>query len=244
MAQPAYCEPRQAMAGWSVHTCTPGRRRPSNSTDVKLSRPALPMQISARRRPASSPPGASMPQAMSRAPFPSVEATTPRATASATMASAIAAARSLSRSEPPSTLASGGMRFPYENLPLPGNRSVARVALIGPVLLFIGDAEPERRQVPCIYAQESGVVRAGIRERRQESNRRQRDDRTPGDPGAGPKLGPAAQENGSALHLQAGEVPHLAAHRDEPSSHPHSDFEARRALDEDHPALIPERLPR
>ncbi len=68
MAQPAYWLAMHADTGWSVATSTAGSQRPPRSTLVKdtVARPAR--QISASRRPASSPPGARTPQSSTRAP--------------------------------------------------------------------------------------------------------------------------------------------------------------------------------
>src|ERR1700738_4683809 len=72
--------------------------------------------------------------------------------------------------------ASGVSCLPDENLPFAWDRRVARVTLIGSVLVFKGDGEPERREVPCVQTQEHGVVRGSIGERRHEPDGRQGND--------------------------------------------------------------------
>src|SRR5262249_11696695 len=44
---------------------------------------------------------------------------------------------------------------------------------------------------------------------------------------------PALQEDGAALHLQAGEVTHGSFHCNDASLHPHADFHACRSVDDD-----------
>jgi hypothetical protein len=68
MAQPAYCEAMHEMAGWSVHTVTPGHASPPIWSGEYATVPSPPMQISPRARPASYPPSMSTPASMIRAP--------------------------------------------------------------------------------------------------------------------------------------------------------------------------------
>ena len=44
---------------------------------------------------------------------------------------------------------------------------------------------------------------------------------------------PLREDDGAALHLQAGEVSHRPADDDDPALHPHADFETGRAVDDD-----------
>ena len=53
---PAYCEPRQASTGWDVCTVTMNGHELSVSVVSSATLPSPPRQISAMRRPASSPP--------------------------------------------------------------------------------------------------------------------------------------------------------------------------------------------
>ena len=66
--QPAYCEPRQASTGWAVCTVTMNGHALSVSVVSSATRPRPPRQISAMRRPASSPPTARTPQSMRHSP--------------------------------------------------------------------------------------------------------------------------------------------------------------------------------
>src|SRR5204862_1204610 len=72
-----------------------------------------------------------------------------------------------------------------------------------------------------------------------EWKRRQRADGAADHPGAGPQLGSTAHDDVSTLQLQAGEISPQAAAGDDPSFHPHPDFEASRAFDADGPARHP-----
>src|SRR5262245_35137282 len=66
--QPAYCEPRQAITGWSVWTVTMNGQELSVSVVSSETLPRPPRQISARRRPASRPPSARTPQSIRHSP--------------------------------------------------------------------------------------------------------------------------------------------------------------------------------
>src|SRR6266508_1484055 len=66
--QPAYCEPRQASTGWAVCTVTTNGQALSVSVVSSATWPRPPRQISAMRRPASSPPTARTPQSMRHSP--------------------------------------------------------------------------------------------------------------------------------------------------------------------------------
>ena len=66
--QPAYCEPRQASTGCAVCTVTMNGHELSVSVVSSATLPSPPRQISAMRRPASSPPSARTPQSMRHSP--------------------------------------------------------------------------------------------------------------------------------------------------------------------------------
>ena len=91
--QPAYWLPRQAITGFEACTVMPrGQRfRPDAVCSDTVPRP--PMQTSARRRPASRPPGTPAPMSIRRSPAPPVLTEQRKALASAAMLSTSFAAR-------------------------------------------------------------------------------------------------------------------------------------------------------
>src|SRR3954467_12706700 len=82
ICQPAYWAARQASAGWSVTTTRPGIERPATTTGANATQPRPPIVISAKRRPASSPPATALPQSITRVPPRSVVTATRSASAS------------------------------------------------------------------------------------------------------------------------------------------------------------------
>src|SRR6185312_12656360 len=93
--QPAYCEPRQASTGWDVCTVTMKGHALSVSVVSSATLPSPPRQISAMRRPASSPPRARTPQSMRHSPSEPCVTSTRSASASAISALTSGAARAL-----------------------------------------------------------------------------------------------------------------------------------------------------
>src|ERR1051326_806670 len=71
--------------------------------------------------------------------------------------------------------------------------------------------DPELSQIPVVEPHKRRLVRAGVRKGRQQLDWGEGDDRATDHPGAGAKLGAGEQEDGPALHLQAGEVARLSA---------------------------------
>src|SRR5262249_11011217 len=109
---------------------------------------------------------------------------------------------------------SAGPRLPDEDLPFAWNRGVSYVTLIGRISVVIGYRDPQRHQVFGIPSQEYGIVRAGIREGRQQWDLGQGNDRAADHPGTGSDLGTAHQEDAPSLHLQTGEISHWTPNRD------------------------------
>src|SRR5262245_7602915 len=83
---PAYCEPRQASTGCAVCTVTTNGQELSRSEAASDTLPRPPRQISAIRRPASSPPTAFTPQSIRHSPSVPSLTSTRSAPASATSA--------------------------------------------------------------------------------------------------------------------------------------------------------------
>src|SRR6266511_3850936 len=90
--------------------------------------------------------------------------------------------------------------FPDENLALARDTAIARVASVSPVAIVVREREAERLQVLRVQAQERGLVRGGVRKRRQERDRLQRYDRAPIHPCPRPQLGAAPEHDGATFH--------------------------------------------
>jgi hypothetical protein len=114
-----------------------------------------------------------------------------------------------------------------------GDGGVAGVAAIRTLVDVTRKRNTERLQMTGIQTQDGRHVAGRIRKGGQQRDRPQRDDRSAHHPGAGPKLGAAAEDDRSAFHLQAGEVAHETLDRDDAALHPHPDLEPSGAADDD-----------